>query len=130
MIHALWIIDRSGKIVFFKSYLGEEIKSEIVGGLLTAIQTFASDVSEEGVSYVLLENKLFTYKISRGEYFVLCTDEKEDVGQVLEKIEEAYASGGNREELAEEVDKVIKKYNREKELESLSKILHRVENII
>jgi len=130
LIYALWIMGKNGESIFFNSYEEkmEEISKnyEVVSGLLAAIKMFAKDVSGEEASWITLEDKTFMYKAVKEVYFILYVSEEEKVDDVFDKLEEAYITAENKEEVAKKVNEIIMRHNRRRQLDELGDILRKV----
>ena len=58
ILHDLWIITEDGIVLFNRVY-NPQIETQLFGALLSAINTFAEEVSEGGLSHFELSNKQF-----------------------------------------------------------------------
>ncbi len=89
VIQDIWIIKESG-IVLFNHNLEPELDAQLLGGLMSALNTFAEKVSDGGLTNFDLINKRFTLIKRKGYLFVASSDKKKKDKKVerdLQKIQ-------------------------------------------
>ena len=68
LIQDLWILEDSG-IVLFHRVFDEKVDANLFGGLLSALNSFAEEISKSGLSIFVLSNKRFSLLKSKNYLF-------------------------------------------------------------
>lgn len=86
MIHNVYIIRKSGECLLSKSYGSKLLDEGLISGFLSALQSFASEVSKDSIKTIRTGNIKFIYGAAKDLIFVFSTSEDEDENQAQEKI--------------------------------------------
>ncbi|TFF89020.1 MAG: hypothetical protein EU550_00090 [Promethearchaeota archaeon] len=92
IIQDIWIIQENG-IVLFSRVFHEQIHEQLFGALMSALSTFADQISEHGLKSLDLNNKRFTLKRKKGLLFICNSSRKvkeKKVQQELDKLAENF----------------------------------------
>ena len=77
MIENLWII-KDGILIFSKNYVRFNISDDLLGGFLTAIDSFVKQTTKGKIKNITLNERKFTYLVSENLIIVLNTDERDN----------------------------------------------------
>jgi len=97
LIEDIWVLDKAGIVVFHRTY-DKDLDVQLFGGLMSALNSFAENLSEEGLTSFELSQKKFAI-IRKNEFLFIGnaknkTKEKEIVRElesISEKFFELYA---------------------------------------
>ena len=86
-IQDLWILTRDG-IVIFEHIVSEEISPDLFGAMISALNTFAVELSEGGISSFKLQNHQFILIKKEGLIFIAKTLQKYQADKVKDELNE------------------------------------------
>ncbi len=86
ILHDLWIITEDG-IVLFNRVFNPQIETQLFGALLSAINTFAEEVSEGGLSHFELSNKQFVLLKKYEILFIANSPKKVKRDKIIHELE-------------------------------------------
>jgi hypothetical protein len=75
LLQDLWVM-RSDGTVLYKRVFEEKLNEQLFGGFMSALETFASQLDEHGLSSFEIGSKKFILKKEHGNYFVANFDKK------------------------------------------------------
>ena len=81
----MWIISEGGIVVFSRVY-EETLDEQLFGALLTALNSFAEQIAQEGLSNFELGDKRFTILKSAHFIFIANSDKKIKPKKVLQEL--------------------------------------------
>lgn len=81
----MWIISEGGIVVFSRVY-EETLDEQLFGALLTALNSFAEQIAQEGLSNFELGNKRFTMLKRAHFIFIVNSDKKIKPKKVLQEL--------------------------------------------
>jgi len=87
LVQDLWILDYSG-IVLFHRVFDEQVDANLFGGLLSAINSFAEELSKGGLSNFELANKKFSLLKKQNYLFIANSSKKHNLKKVNQELEE------------------------------------------
>jgi hypothetical protein len=87
LVQDLWILDDSG-IVLFHRVFDEQVDANLFGGLLSAINSFAEELSKGGLSNFELANKKFSLLKKQNYLFIANSSKKHNLKKVNQELEE------------------------------------------
>lgn len=85
LIQDIWILEDSG-IVLFHRVFDEEVDANLFGGLLSAINSFAEELSKGGLSNFELANKKFSLLKKKNYLFVANASKKHNLKKVNQEL--------------------------------------------
>ena len=103
ILQDIWILNDGGTVIFDRVY-DEKVDPQLFGALMTALNTFAEELADGGLSNFEVSNKRFTILKKEGYLFVTNSDNKIKPKKV-------------QQELKDIVDKFFKLYEKELLLE-------------
>lgn len=85
VLRDIWILDKAGIVVFHRTF--EELDAQLFGGLMSALNSFSKNLSEEGLtSFELSENRFAIHR--RNEFlFVGNSANKVKEKRIFEELE-------------------------------------------
>ena len=86
VLQDIWILSDSG-IALFHRLFDESIDDQLFGALMSALDSFAEELSQGGLSYFELKNKRFTVIKKHDLMFVATSDTKIKQKKVAEELE-------------------------------------------
>ncbi|MBY8986749.1 MAG: hypothetical protein KGD65_16875 [Candidatus Lokiarchaeota archaeon] len=86
LIQDLWILEDSG-IVLFHRVFDEKIDANLFGGLLSALNSFAEEISKSGLSNFELSNKQFSLLKAKNYLFIANASKKNNLKKVHSELE-------------------------------------------
>ena len=86
LIQDLWIQKEDG-IVLFSRVFHKQVEDQLFGALMSALHSFAEQLSEDGLTNFELSQKKFTLLKKRGLLFICNTDNKVKDKKVSEELE-------------------------------------------
>ena len=86
-IQDLWILTRDG-IVIFEHIVSEEISPDLFGAMISALNTFAVELSEGGISSFKLQNHQFILIKKEDLIFIAKTLQKYQADKVKDELNE------------------------------------------
>jgi hypothetical protein len=92
VIQDVWIIKDNG-IVLFSRVFHEKVQDQLFGALMSALSSFADEISDHGLSSLELNNKRFTLQKKEGLLFICNSSKKvkeKKVKQELHKLGETF----------------------------------------
>ena len=92
IIQDLWILTQTG-IVVFKRVFNTKVNAQLFGGLMSALTTFANELTSGGLSNFELSSTRFTILKSHDFLFIITSDKKykeKRLKKELEKIAEKF----------------------------------------
>ena len=75
IIQDIWILDDNG-IVLFNRVFDEQMEAQLFGGLMSALNSFAQQLSDGGLKNFEISNKRFTLIKKRGFLFIANSSKK------------------------------------------------------
>ncbi len=92
VLQDVWILHKSGIVVFHRTFK-ESISPQLFGAMMSALNTFAEQLSDGGLSNFQLNNKRFTIIKKSNLLFVANSSiqfNQKKVNRVLEKISKKF----------------------------------------
>jgi len=86
LIQDIWILDDSG-IVLFHRVFDEKVDANLFGGLLSAINSFAEELSKGGLSNFELANKKFSLLKRKNYLFIANASKKYNLKKVNQELQ-------------------------------------------
>lgn len=86
LIQDLWIMDESG-IVLFHRVFDEKVDANLFGGLMSALTSFAEEISKGGLSNFELASKKFSLLKKKNYLFIANSSKKHKLKKVSEELE-------------------------------------------
>lgn len=86
VLQDIWILKEESGIVVFHRVFDEELDVQLFGGLMSALNSFAEQLSKEGISSFELSNKRFTLLKREGLLFVASSDNDEKIKRVQREL--------------------------------------------
>lgn len=93
VLQDIWILKEDSGIVVFHRVYDDKLDVQLFGGLMSALNSFAEQLSKEGISSFELSNKRFTLMKKKGFLFVASSDKDErekHVKKELQRISEKF----------------------------------------
>ncbi|MGV9171421.1 MAG: hypothetical protein ACOC4M_04420 [Promethearchaeia archaeon] len=97
IIQDVWILNDSG-IVLFSRVFDETVDEQLFGGFMTALNSFAGEISEGGLSSFELANKKFTIRKENRFLFVVNSAKdvktkkvEKELNRIVEKFFDKYS---------------------------------------
>ncbi len=87
VLQDLYIMKSEGTVLF-KRVFEEKLSEQLFGGFLSALETFASQLDEHGLSSFEIGSKKFILKKELGNYFVANFDKKVNPKKAQAELEE------------------------------------------
>ncbi len=87
VIQDIWILNNDG-IVLFNRVFHEQIEAQLFGGLMSALNSFAQQLSDDGLKNFELSNKRFTLIKKKGFLFIANSSKKFKEKKVIQELEE------------------------------------------
>ncbi|MHA1409512.1 MAG: ADP-ribosylation factor-like protein [Candidatus Odinarchaeia archaeon] len=88
MIHAVYIIRKTGESLYFKRYTKSAVDENLISGFLSALQNFVSEVSSGDVIRTIKTGNIkFIYNITKNIIYVFVVDQNENEDIVRSKID-------------------------------------------
>lgn len=85
VLQDIWILDKAGIVVFHRTF--EDLDAQLFGGLMSALNSFSKNLSEEGLTSFELSEKRFAIH-RRGEFlFVGNSANKVKEKRIFEELE-------------------------------------------
>lgn len=91
----IWILNEAGIVLFSRAF-NEKIKDQLFGSLVSALDTFANEISDGGISNFELSNKRFTLMRSMNVLFVVNSTKKVKDKNLKTKIQDLVKRFFNR----------------------------------
>ena len=85
VLQDIWIISEGG-IVLYHRVFDEKIDSQLFGGLMSALNTFAEELAHEGLSNFELEQKRYTFTRKNSLLFIANSSKKIKDKKVMEEL--------------------------------------------
>ena len=85
LIQDIWIIEDSG-IVLFHRVFDEKVDANLFGGLLSALNSFAEELSKEGLSNFELAGKKFSLLKRNNYIFIANADKKHNLKKINQEL--------------------------------------------
>jgi len=92
LLRDIWILAESGLVMFHRVF-NKKIDANLFGGMLTALNSFAEELSEGGLSNFELANKRFTVAKEGNYLFIANAEKKNSIKKVkieLEKLKKRF----------------------------------------
>ncbi|MBY9007828.1 MAG: hypothetical protein KGD63_13885 [Candidatus Lokiarchaeota archaeon] len=86
ILHDFWIITKNGLVLFNRVY-DPKIETQLFGALLSAINTFAEEVSEGSLSHFQLSNKQFVLLKKNDILFIGNSHNKVKKEKIIDELE-------------------------------------------
>jgi hypothetical protein len=87
ILRDIWILTDSGIVLFHRTY-DENFDEQLFGGLLSALNSFAEEISKGGISSIELQNKRFTLIKKNNMIFIANSSKKFKEKKVWEELKE------------------------------------------
>lgn len=85
LIQDIWILDDSG-IVLYHRVFDEKVDADLFGGLLSALNSFAEELSKGGLSNFELANKKFSLLKRKNYLFIANSSKKHNLKRVNQEL--------------------------------------------
>jgi hypothetical protein len=85
IIQDVWILNDSG-VVLFSRVFDEKVDEQLFGSFMTALNSFAGEISEGGLTSFELKNKKFTIRKENRFLFVVNSDKDERTKKVEKEL--------------------------------------------
>jgi hypothetical protein len=97
VLQDIWVMDKAGIVVFNRTF-DKELDVQLFGGLMSALNSFAENLSEEGLTSFELSKKKFAI-IQRNEFLFIANASRKakekdifkELGSISEKFFELYS---------------------------------------
>ena len=86
VLQDIWILTNSG-IVLFNRVFDKQMKTQLFGALMSALNMFAEQISKDGLSNFELSKKRFTLLKRKGLLFIGTCDKKSKEKKVITELE-------------------------------------------
>ncbi len=86
VIQDIWILDDNG-IVLFNRVFHEQVEAQLFGGLMSALNSFAQQISDGGLQNFEISNKRFTFIKKRSFLFIANSSKKFKEKKVILELE-------------------------------------------
>ncbi|TXT65648.1 MAG: hypothetical protein BAJALOKI3v1_90091 [Promethearchaeota archaeon] len=86
ILHDLWIITNDGIVLFSRVY-NPKVETQLFGALLSAINSFAEEVSDGGLTNFELSNKQFILLKQNNLLFIATSPKKTNKNIVISELE-------------------------------------------
>ena len=86
LIQDLWILEDSG-IVLFHRVFDEQVDVNLFGGMMSALNSFAEEIAESGLSSFEVSNKLFSILKDGNYLFIANTSKKRKLKKLNQELE-------------------------------------------
>ncbi|MEX2683627.1 MAG: hypothetical protein Q6373_018775 [Candidatus Sigynarchaeota archaeon] len=86
LLQDIWIMRADGTVLF-KRVFEEKLNEQLFGGFMSAMETFASQLDEHGLSSFEIGSKKFILKKEQGIYFVANFDKKVNLKKAQAELE-------------------------------------------
>ena len=86
LIQDLWILDDSG-IVLFHRVFDETVDANLFGGLMSALNSFAEEISKSGLSNFEISNKRFSLLKDKNYLFIANASKNHNLKRVNHELE-------------------------------------------
>ncbi|MBN2152894.1 MAG: hypothetical protein JW839_15690 [Candidatus Lokiarchaeota archaeon] len=87
LLQDIWIMTHDGTVLF-KRVFEEKLNEQLFGGFMSALETFASQLDDHGLSSFEIGSKKFILKKGQGCYFVANFDKKVNPKKAQAELEE------------------------------------------
>nr|MDO8083775.1 hypothetical protein [Candidatus Sigynarchaeum springense] len=87
LLQDLWIMTPDGTVLF-KRVFEEKLNEQLFGGFMSAMETFASQLDEHGLSSFEIGSKKFILKKEQGYYYVANFDKKVNPKKAQAELED------------------------------------------
>ncbi|MFX1385493.1 MAG: hypothetical protein ACFFBP_24010 [Promethearchaeota archaeon] len=85
VIQDIWILSDAGTVIFHRVF-DEKVDPQLFGGLMTALNTFAEEISKRGLSNFEIGDKRFTILKRNNYLFIVNSDIKIKQKWVLQEL--------------------------------------------
>lgn len=96
VIQDIWILNSNG-IVLFNRVFHEQVEAQLFGALMSALNSFAQQLSDDGLKNFELSNKRFTLIKKKGFLFIANSSNKfkekkviQELGEISQKFNNQY----------------------------------------
>ncbi len=87
LLQDLWIMTPDGTVLF-KRVFEEKLNEQLFGGFMSALETFASQLDDHGLSSFEIGSKKFILKKEQGNFYVANFDKKVNPKKAQAELEE------------------------------------------
>jgi oligoribonuclease NrnB/cAMP/cGMP phosphodiesterase (DHH superfamily) len=87
ILRDIWILTDSGIVLFHRTY-DKTLDEQLFGSLLSALNSFAEEISKEGLSNFEVQNKRFTLLKKNNIIFIANSSKKFKEKKVMEELKE------------------------------------------
>lgn len=87
ILRDIWILTDSGIVLFHRTY-DQDLDEQLFGSLLSALNSFAEEISKGGLSNFELQNKRFTLLKKNNIIFIANSSKKFREKKVMEELKE------------------------------------------
>lgn len=87
ILRDIWILKDSGIVLFHRTY-DQTLDEQLFGSLLSALNSFAEEISKEGLSNFELQNKRFTLLKKNNIIFIANSSKKFKVKKVMDEMKD------------------------------------------
>jgi hypothetical protein len=86
VIQDIWILDKAGIVVFHRTY-DKDLDVQLFGGLMSALNSFAENLSEEGLTSFEISQKKFAIIQKKGFLFIGNAKNKTKEKEIFKELE-------------------------------------------
>jgi hypothetical protein len=86
VLQDIWILTENGIVIYHRVF-DEKVDEQLFGGLMAALNSFAEELVNEGLSSFELQNKRFTLLKKNNLLFVANSSKKAKVKKVMEELQ-------------------------------------------
>ena len=87
LLQDIWILDESGLVLFHRVF-DEKLDVDLFGGLLSALNSFAEQLAEGGLSNFELANKHFSLLKKKSYLFIANASPKQNPKKIKQELED------------------------------------------
>ena len=71
MIENIWILTKSGILLYSKDYVKLRTEDDLLAGFLSALDSFITETTQQGIKSISMKNKKFNYLISNNYNLII-----------------------------------------------------------
>lgn len=86
VLQDVWILSKGGIVLYHRVY-DDKVDDQLFGSLMSALNTFAEEITNNGLSNFELQNKRFTLLKSKGLLFIANSSKKVKEKKVIEELQ-------------------------------------------
>jgi len=85
VLQDVWVLSEGGVVLYHRVY-DEKVDDQLFGSLMSALNTFAEEISNNGLSNFELQNKRFTLLKRRGFLFIANSSKKVKEKKIIQEL--------------------------------------------